>query len=154
MFTIVVSICLLLLLALSGANLFVSNINPDELSNMGVERKSWSTTSIYPSPTRLILRRAFLLNRKASQYFRKLFNSHEIVASSGGPKHRLLQAEDNPLHPSWIRCRYIWQTRLYLQPLASSNLSCPIQIGKDWLLWPKRCNFIWALLIEVFFVEI
>ncbi len=40
MLAIAISIFLLLLLALSGADLFVSNINPDELSNMGVERKS------------------------------------------------------------------------------------------------------------------
>ncbi len=40
MLAIAVSICLLLLLALSGADLFVSNINSDELSNMGVEKRS------------------------------------------------------------------------------------------------------------------
>jgi len=40
MFIIVGAICLLLLLALSGADMLVSNINPDELNNMGVERKS------------------------------------------------------------------------------------------------------------------
>ncbi len=33
-------ICLLLLLALAGADLFVADISPDELSNMGVERKA------------------------------------------------------------------------------------------------------------------
>ncbi len=33
-------ICLLLLLALSGADMLVSDISSDELSNMGVERKS------------------------------------------------------------------------------------------------------------------
>ncbi len=33
-------ICLLLLLALSGADILVSDISSDELSNMGVERKS------------------------------------------------------------------------------------------------------------------
>ena len=33
-------VCLLLFLALSGADLLVENINPDELSNMGVEKKS------------------------------------------------------------------------------------------------------------------
>ena len=32
-------ICILLLLALAGANFLVDNINPDELSNMGIERK-------------------------------------------------------------------------------------------------------------------
>ncbi len=40
MFIIVGAICLLLLLALSGADLLVSDISADELSNMGVERKS------------------------------------------------------------------------------------------------------------------
>jgi hypothetical protein len=34
------SICILLLLALAGSDLVVSNISPDELSNMGVEKKS------------------------------------------------------------------------------------------------------------------
>jgi hypothetical protein len=40
MFVLVVSISLLLLLLLSGADLLVENINSDELSSMGVERKS------------------------------------------------------------------------------------------------------------------
>ena len=40
MFTIVVSILMLLFVALAGADLLVSNINSDELSNMGVEKKS------------------------------------------------------------------------------------------------------------------
>jgi hypothetical protein len=40
MFAIVVSILLLLFVALAGADLLVSNINSDELSNMGVEKKS------------------------------------------------------------------------------------------------------------------
>ncbi len=40
MFIIVGAISLLLLLALSGADLLVSDISADELSNMGVERKS------------------------------------------------------------------------------------------------------------------
>ena len=40
MFALAVIICLLLFVALSGADLLVENINPDELSNMGVERKS------------------------------------------------------------------------------------------------------------------
>ena len=40
MFILAVSIGLLLLLLLSGADLLVENINSDELSNMGVERKS------------------------------------------------------------------------------------------------------------------
>lgn len=39
MFTVVVLICLLLFIALAGANLLVENINSDELSNMGVEKK-------------------------------------------------------------------------------------------------------------------
>ncbi len=40
MFMLAIIICLLLFVALSGANLLVENINPDELSNMGVEKKS------------------------------------------------------------------------------------------------------------------
>jgi hypothetical protein len=40
MLVIAVSICLLLFLALAGADLLISNINSDELSNMGVERKT------------------------------------------------------------------------------------------------------------------
>ena len=40
MFVVVVIICLLVFVALAGADLLVSNINSDELSNMGVERKS------------------------------------------------------------------------------------------------------------------
>jgi hypothetical protein len=40
MFVLIVSVCLLLFLALAGADLLVSNINSDELSNMGVEEKS------------------------------------------------------------------------------------------------------------------
>ena len=40
MFAIIVSILLLLFIALAGADLLVSNINSDELSNMGVEKKS------------------------------------------------------------------------------------------------------------------
>ena len=40
MFAIIVSVSLLLFVALSGANLLVSSINSDELSNMGVEKKS------------------------------------------------------------------------------------------------------------------
>jgi hypothetical protein len=39
MFAIVVSILLILFVALAGADLLVSNINTDELSNMGVEKK-------------------------------------------------------------------------------------------------------------------
>ena len=34
------AICILLLLALAGTNFLVDNISPDELSNMGIERKS------------------------------------------------------------------------------------------------------------------
>jgi hypothetical protein len=40
MFVLVVLICVLLFLALAGADLLVSNINSDELNNMGVEEKS------------------------------------------------------------------------------------------------------------------
>jgi hypothetical protein len=40
MFAVVVSILLLVFVALAGADLLVSNINSDELSNMGVEKKS------------------------------------------------------------------------------------------------------------------
>ena len=39
MFVIVATILLLLFLALAGADLLVSNINSDELSNMGIEKK-------------------------------------------------------------------------------------------------------------------
>lgn len=39
MYVIVVLILLLVFLALAGADLLVSNINSDELSNMGVEKK-------------------------------------------------------------------------------------------------------------------
>ncbi len=40
MFIVVVVFLLLLFLTLAGADLLVENINSDELSNMGVERKS------------------------------------------------------------------------------------------------------------------
>ncbi len=40
MFIVAGIISLLVLLALSGADLLVSDISSDELSNMGVERKS------------------------------------------------------------------------------------------------------------------
>ena len=40
MFAIAVSICLILFVALASADLLISNINSDELSNMGVEKKS------------------------------------------------------------------------------------------------------------------
>ncbi|HEX5836809.1 MAG TPA: hypothetical protein VK888_04430 [Anaerolineales bacterium] len=40
MFAIIVSVLLLLFVALAGADLLISNINSDELSNMGVEKKS------------------------------------------------------------------------------------------------------------------
>lgn len=40
MFWLIIAVCLLLLLALAGADILVSNISPDELSNMGVERKA------------------------------------------------------------------------------------------------------------------
>jgi hypothetical protein len=40
MFIIIATVLLLLFLALAGADLLISNINSDELSNMGVEEKS------------------------------------------------------------------------------------------------------------------
>ena len=40
MFVLAVSICLLVFVALAGANLLISDINSDELSNMGIEKKS------------------------------------------------------------------------------------------------------------------
>ena len=40
MFAVVVLILLLVFVALAGADLLVSNINSDELSNMGVEKRS------------------------------------------------------------------------------------------------------------------
>jgi len=39
MFVLIVSICLLLFLALASVDLLVSNLNADELSNIGIERK-------------------------------------------------------------------------------------------------------------------
>lgn len=39
MFVVIVLFCLLLFLALAGADLLVENINSDELSNMGVEKR-------------------------------------------------------------------------------------------------------------------
>ncbi|HSO13437.1 MAG TPA: hypothetical protein VLT51_13755 [Anaerolineales bacterium] len=40
MFVVAVVICLLVFAVISGADLLVANLNSDELSNMGVERKS------------------------------------------------------------------------------------------------------------------
>jgi hypothetical protein len=40
MFALAVAVCLLLFVALSGADMLVSNLNPDELNKMGVHRKS------------------------------------------------------------------------------------------------------------------
>ena len=40
MFAVVVLILLLVFVALAGADLLVSNINSDELNNMGVEKRS------------------------------------------------------------------------------------------------------------------
>jgi hypothetical protein len=40
MFVVAVLICLLLFVALASADVLVSNINSDELSSMGVEKKS------------------------------------------------------------------------------------------------------------------
>ena len=53
MFAIIVSVLLLVFLALAGADLLVENINSDELSNMGVEKKSWKTAPLKPSPMHL-----------------------------------------------------------------------------------------------------
>jgi hypothetical protein len=39
MFVVIVVVLLLLFLALAGADLLVENLNSDELSNMGVEKK-------------------------------------------------------------------------------------------------------------------
>ena len=39
MFFVAVTICLLLFAALFGANWLISNMNSDELSNMGIEKK-------------------------------------------------------------------------------------------------------------------
>ncbi len=39
MFVVAIVICLLLFVALASADLLVSNINSDELSNMGIEKK-------------------------------------------------------------------------------------------------------------------
>ena len=40
MFVIIISVLLLVFLALAGADLLISNLNSDELSNMGVEKKT------------------------------------------------------------------------------------------------------------------
>ena len=40
MFVVAVVICLLMFAALASADLLVSNINSDELSNMGIEKRS------------------------------------------------------------------------------------------------------------------
>ena len=40
MFVVAIVICLLVFAVIAGADLLVANINSDELSNMGVERKS------------------------------------------------------------------------------------------------------------------
>ena len=40
MFVLAVSVCVLVFVALAGANLLISDINSDELSNMGIEKKS------------------------------------------------------------------------------------------------------------------
>jgi hypothetical protein len=39
MFVIAVSICLLMFALIVGANVLIANINSDELSNMGIEKK-------------------------------------------------------------------------------------------------------------------
>jgi len=40
MFAVAAVLCLLVFAVIAGADLLVSNINSDELSNMGVEKKS------------------------------------------------------------------------------------------------------------------
>jgi len=40
MFVVAVVLCLLVFALIAGADLLISNINSDELSNMGVEKKS------------------------------------------------------------------------------------------------------------------
>jgi hypothetical protein len=40
MFVIVSAICLFLLLTMAGADILVDTIGPDELTNMGVEKKA------------------------------------------------------------------------------------------------------------------
>ncbi len=40
MFVVAVVVCLLVFAVIAGADLLISNLNSDELSNMGVERKS------------------------------------------------------------------------------------------------------------------
>lgn len=40
MFAIAISVVMIVFVALAGADLLVSNINSDELKNMGVEKKS------------------------------------------------------------------------------------------------------------------
>ena len=40
MFVLAVSICLLVFVALASANLLIANINSDELSSMGIEKRS------------------------------------------------------------------------------------------------------------------
>ena len=40
MFVVAIVICLLVFALIAGADLLISNINADDLSNMGVERKS------------------------------------------------------------------------------------------------------------------
>ena len=40
MFIVLTVICLCLLLALAGADMLVENISPDELNNMGIEKKA------------------------------------------------------------------------------------------------------------------
>ena len=39
MFVVIVVICLLVFVALASADVLIANINSDELSNMGVEKK-------------------------------------------------------------------------------------------------------------------
>jgi len=65
MFVVAVSICLLVFVALAGANLLISDINSDELSNMGIEKKSLKVIPIPPSPMRSIRVGHFLFKEDA-----------------------------------------------------------------------------------------
>ena len=40
MFVVAIVVCLLVSAIIAGANLFIANINSDELSNMGIKKKS------------------------------------------------------------------------------------------------------------------
>jgi hypothetical protein len=52
---------------IAGADLLISNITSDELSNMGIERKSWSMILIQPpSPMLFSQRRVFWFNEETA----------------------------------------------------------------------------------------